>query len=220
MTDAPQAATPGAAVLKSSQAAIDLIVTEEVSSEATYQKLYQHPEWPGGASGVTIGIGYDCGYFTADVIAADWGDKLPAPMVKCLEDVAGIHGSPASSYAHQLRGVVSVPWDAAMAVFMQRDMPKWEQIVAHALPNTDKLSGDSFGSLTSLSYNRGAGGFNSHGVHGDRFEEMRNIHALMAAEQFDKIPDEFRHMKRLWPNVAGLQHRRDHEADLFAKGLA
>lgn len=204
--------------LKSSQAAIDLIVTEEVSSQAAYQKLYQHPEWPGGASGVTIGIGYDCGYSTRDVIAADWGDKLPAAMVKCLEDVAGIHGSPASSYAHQLRGAVTVPWEAAMAVFEQRDMPKWEQIVAHALPNTDKLSGDSFGALVSLAYNRGAGGFTASG--GDRFLEMRNIHALMAAGQFDRIPHEFQSMKRLWPNVSGLQHRRDHEAALFQKGLA
>jgi len=48
---------------------------------------------------------------------------------------------------------------------------------------------------------------------------MRNIRALMAAEQFDRIPDELRHMKRIWPNVSGLQHRRDHEAALFQKGL-
>lgn len=207
MTDLPK--------LKSSQAAIDLIVMEEVSSQAAYQKLYQHPEWPGGASGVTIGIGYDCGYSTVATIAADWGDKLPAQMVKCLEDVAGVHGSPASSYAHQLRGVVTVPWEAAMAVFEQRDMPKWEGIVAHALPNTDLLSGDSFGALVSLAYNRGA----SFGAAGDRFTEMRGIKALMAAKQFDRIPDEFRHMKRLWPNVSGLQHRRDHEAALFEQGL-
>ncbi len=205
--------------IKSSQAAIDLIVAEEVSSQATYQKLYQHPEWPGGASGVTIGIGYDCGYSRPDIIAADWGDKLPAVMVRALEHVAGISGSPAHSHAQELRGVVTVPWDAAMAVFMQRDMPKWEGIVSHALPNTDKLSGDSFGALVSLAYNRGAGGFNAPGHPGDRTEEMRNIHALMAAQQFERIPDEFRHMKRIWPNVVGLQHRRDHEAALFQKGL-
>jgi hypothetical protein len=55
--------------LKSSQAAIDLIVMEEVSSQAAYTKLYQGPTWPGGASGVTIGIGYDGGYSTPAVIA-------------------------------------------------------------------------------------------------------------------------------------------------------
>jgi hypothetical protein len=82
----------GPGMIKSSQAAVDLIVAEEVSSQAVYQARYQHPEWPGGASGVTIGIGYDCGYSPANTIQGDWGDKLPAPMVKCLQDVAGIHG--------------------------------------------------------------------------------------------------------------------------------
>lgn len=216
LTPAAPANPPAAPRLRSSQAAIDLIVMEEVSSQATYQKLYQHPEWPGGASGVTIGIGYDCGYSTPAVIAADWGDKLPAVMVKALEDVAGIQGSPAHSHAAALHGVVTVPWDAAMAVFQERDMPKWEQIVAHALPNTGKLAPDCFGALVSLSYNRGA----SFSAAGDRFMEMRGIRMLMGAQQFDRIPDEFRSMKRLWPNMVGLRNRRDHEADLFVKGLA
>jgi hypothetical protein len=45
-----------------SQETLDVIVAEEVSSKVTYQAHYQHPQWPGGASRVTIGIGYDCGY--------------------------------------------------------------------------------------------------------------------------------------------------------------
>jgi hypothetical protein len=202
-------------ILKSSQAAIDLIVTCEVSSERTYMERYQHPEWPGGMSGVTVGIGYDCGYSTADVIAADWGDKLPAAMVHALEHVAGIKGSAAHSHAHELFGIVKIPFDAAMAVFIQRDMPKWERVVSHALPNTDKLSGDSFGSLTSLAYNRGA----SFSLPGDRYTEMRGIRYLMGAEQFERIPDEIREMKRLWPKSPGLQIRRDKEAALFEAGL-
>jgi lysozyme len=203
-------------VLRSSQAAIDLIVAEEVSSQAVYQKNYQHPEWPGGASGVTIGIGYDCGYSTATTIQGDWGDKLPGFMVKALQDVAGIHGSPASSHAHALRGVVTVPWTAAMAVFAGRDMPKWEGILSRALPNTDKLAPDSFGALVSLAYNRGPSFSNQD----DRYREMRAIRDHMATGQFAEIPDEFRSMKRLWPSVVGLRNRRDHEAVLFEKGLA
>lgn len=202
-------------MVRSSQTAINLIVGEEVSSKAAYEVHYQHPDWPGGASGVTIGIGYDCGYSTPDIIHADWSDKLPPAMVHALEGVAGIHGSPAHAVAHELRATVTVPWDAAMAVFIQRDMPKWERIVAHALPNTDKLSPDSFGALVSLAYNRGA----SFDLAGDRYTEMRGIKALMAAEQFDRIPDEFIAMKRLWPGMVGLQNRREHEAALFRKGL-
>ena len=44
-----------------SQAAIDLIVREEVSGKEVYERNYRRPEWPGGSSGVTIGIGYDVG---------------------------------------------------------------------------------------------------------------------------------------------------------------
>src|SRR5579872_3346072 len=161
--------------LKSSQAAIDLIVAEEVSSQGTYQRLYRSPEWPGGASGVTIGIGYDCGYSTPDQIMADWSDQLPDAMVHALITVAGIHGSPAKAEAAHLHGTVDVPWNAAMAVFLKRDMPKWEGIVMHALPNTDQLQPDSFGALVSLTYNRGP----SFTTPGDRYREMRDIRQLM-----------------------------------------
>ena len=220
MTDVPVPAAATAMpvaispALRSSQAAIDLIVAEEVSSPATYQKLYQSPTWPGGMSGVTIGIGYDCGYSTPDVIAADWSGRIPGNMVRSLEGVAGVHGSPAHALAHELH-FVTVPFGVAMDVFKLRDMPKWERIVAHALPNTDKLSADSFGALVSLTYNRGA----SYTLAGDRYAEMRGIRALMGAGQFERIPDEFRSMKRLWPNALGLRLSRDHEAALFEKGL-
>jgi len=133
-----------------------------------------------------------------------------------LEAVAGIHGSAAASHAHELRGVVTVPWAVAMAVFIGRDMPKWETTVTKALPNTDRLAPDSFGALVSLAYNRGA----SFSAAGERYREMRAIRDHLANEQFAEIPDDIRSMKRLWPNVVGLRNRRDHEAILFEKGLA
>lgn len=202
-------------MVKSSQAAIDLIVMEEVTSRNLYNLKYQHPEWPGGMSGVTIGIGYDCGYSSRAIIQGDWGDKLPAIMVKALQDVANIHGSAAKSHAHELRGVVTVPWADAMAVFLGRDMPKWEGIVIKALPNATQLAPDSFGALVSLAYNRGP----SFSAVGDRYREMRAIRDHLANQQFAEIPDDIRSMKRLWPNVVGLRNRRDHEATLFEKGL-
>jgi len=201
--------------IRSSQAAVDLIVMEEVTSKNLYNLKYTHPEYPGGASGVTIGIGYDCGYSTPTVIQADWGDKLPVAMVAALEAVAGIHGTPAGSHAHELRNVVTVPWAAAMAVFLGRDMPKWEATVLTHLPNSIQLAPDSFGALVSLAYNRGP----SFSAVGDRYREMRAIRDHLANQQFEEIPDDFRSMRRLWPNVVGLRNRRDHEAALFEKGL-
>lgn len=198
-----------------SQKAFDLIVDEETGGRAEYERTEIHPTWPGGMSGVTIGIGYDCGYESAVSIGADWIGKLTPFQVADLQHCAGIHGSPARALAHELRSSVSVGWDLALDVFKQRDVPKWEGIVTKALLNTDKLSPDSFGALVSLCFNRGA----SFTLPGNRYIEMRSIKGFMEAQRFDLIPDQMRAMKRLWPDMAGLRHRRDHEADLFEEGL-
>ena len=198
-----------------SQAAIDLIVAEEVSSKAYYISHYQHPEWPGGASGVTIGIGYDLGYSTRDQIAADWGALVPADMLAVMQGCAGITGGRAQAMLGGVRSAILIPWDAAMDVFMNHDVPKWTAICRSHLPNFDELSPDCKGAIVSLAYNRGP----SFDAVGDRAREMRDIKQNMIARTFANIPDDFRSMKRLWPNVSALQHRRDHEAALFAAGL-
>ncbi|MBN8960585.1 MAG: hypothetical protein J0H71_05590 [Rhizobiales bacterium] len=200
-----------------SQAAFDLIVDCEVTSEAAYNKLYRRPTWPRGASGVTIGIGYDCGYSTAAAIRADWGALLPAAMVAALVSVAGLTGTRAQAALSSARNVVDVPWGAALAVFSKTSLPKYLALAAK-LPNWEMLSPDCKGALVSLVYNRGA----SFSSDGDRYREMRNIRAHMAAERFASIPAELRAMKRIWDgddSMRGLLVRRDREAELFERGM-
>lgn len=200
-----------------SQAAFDLIVAEEVSSQAAYNARYQHPERPGGQSGITIGIGYDCGYSTPARIREDWGGHIPNAMVDALCSIAGLTGDRAQSALAIIRPQVIVPWQAAIDVFANTDIPRWAATVRKALPNCDKLSPDCFGALVSLAYNRGA----SFSMAGDRYAEMRSIKAHMASQNFAAIPADFRSMKRLWttPSVRGVATRREHEALLFQKGL-
>jgi len=198
-----------------SEKAFDLIVQEETGGKAYYNAKEIHVDWPGGQSGCTIGVGYDCGYETAAQIALDWGDKLRADMVVYLQDVAGIRGSPAHSHAHELAGKVTIPWDVALDVFKNRDVPAWEKIVEAHLPNTDKLSGDSFGAIVCLAFNRGA----SFDLDGDRYIEMRQIKEAMEVKNFQAIPHYFRSMRRLWPQTRDLRNRREHEAKLFEAGL-
>ena len=138
-----------------SQDADDLIVSEETGGRQYYEATESHPTWPGGASGVTIGNGYDIGYSTPEEIAADWGPVLSAQAVSALQSVAGIHGSPAHSHAQELHWI-TVPWDAAMAVYHERDLPKWVGICERALPNFDLLHPDQKGAIVSLAFNRGA----------------------------------------------------------------
>lgn len=198
-----------------SQAAIDLIVMEEVSSRAVYVSRYQRPEWPQGSSGVTIGIGYDLGYSTRQQIADDWSKLVTPAMLSAMQRCAGVHGTNARDLLPSVRGEILIPWDAAMSVFMGRDVPKWTQTCRDHLPHFEELHPDAKGALVSLAYNRGP----SFDMEGDRYTEMRAIKAHMLARAFDQVPGDIRSMKRIWPTQPGLRRRREDEAELFEKGL-
>jgi hypothetical protein len=202
-----------AANLSISLEAIEEIIFEEDSSEFYYNKVYQHPEWPGGASGVTIALGYDLGYATAEKIKADFSGKVSDESLMQMISCAGITGASAYHKMLAVKASVVVPWSAALAVFLNRDMPTWIRTVDTVLPNTDKLGPMCRGMLVSLAYNRGAS-FNNAG---DRYREMRAIKADMAAMHFADIPNQFRSMARLW--TGGVHARRLREATLFEKGL-
>lgn len=198
-----------------SQAAIDLIVSCEVSSKAYYEKHYQRPEWPGGASGITIAIGYDLGYAGTEKIARDWaGKRNPVSTLQRYDH--GVHGEAAHALLPQARAEISVPWSEAIDVFMNRDVPEWTAKVCAAIPGAEDLPPDCLGALVSIAYNRGASFKNE----GDRYTEMRAIRRYIMAGNPDAVPNAIRAMKRLWPNVKGLRDRRDAEATLFERGLA
>ena len=203
-------------MLTISDDAFNLIVTEEDSSEAYYTRHYQHFDWPEGASGPTIGIGYDCGYVTAAEARADWADIVEEATIDAIVAACGIKGEAAGAWVRAHGASVTITWDQAIAEFRNREVPKWIGRVAASLPNLDTLTPDSLGALVSLAYNRGC----SFDLPGPRYAEMRAVKALMASEQFAIIPAEFLSMQRLWPRGGDLWNRRAHEAALFQKGLA
>ena len=199
------------------QKAIDLIVAEEIGSPGLYTARYQHPGWPGGGSGVTIGIGYDLGQHTADQIRADWSDHLSPDDVESLVLTAGLKGEAANTALIHVRQVV-VPIAAAMAVFSESTLPKYAAGTEGALSNCDALTSDGFGVLVSIGYNRGNGGWNADD---DRHQEMADISDAMDARAFGRSPGLILSMRRLWAVNSDLWNRRTHEADLFkeAQGL-
>jgi hypothetical protein len=202
-------------MIKSSDRSILLMVTEEDGDQAFYIKFESGFSWPGGASGPTVGEGYDLGYSTAAEIAVDWSPFIDAPRVAILQKAAGKTGSAAKAFVEAHKSSIMITWAESLAQFRGHELPKWEAIVASHLPNTDKLTGDCYGALTSLTYNRGP----SFDLPGSRYIEMRNIKAHMAAQRFDLIPNEFLSMRRLWPKGGDLWNRRGHEALLFRDGL-
>jgi GH24 family phage-related lysozyme (muramidase) len=200
-----------------SQAAIDLLVTEEDSGEAYYTRHYTHFDWPAGASGPTIAIGYDCGYVTVAEARADWAGIVDDGAIAAITRACGLRGEAAHLFVSAHGASVTIGWDQAMREFTTREVPKWLARLQAAIPNTDKLSPDCLGALLSLAYNRGTGGFNDPSP---RDSEMRAIKAHMQALDFSAIPHEFLSMRRLWPPQGDLWRRRGHEAALFQTGLS
>jgi hypothetical protein len=200
---------------QSSQRAVLLMITEEDGDANYYFKTEEHFSWPGGASGPTVGVGFDCGYETAASIEASWTGYIDAARVKVLQSAAGKQGNAGREFVADHKNDITISWAESLAQFQGHELLKWEEIVQKALPNTDLLSGDSFGAITSLTYNRGP----SFDSPGSRYVEMRNIKAHMAAKAFNLIPNEFLAMRRLWPKGGDLWNRRGHEALLFRDGL-
>ncbi|CAH2606127.1 conserved protein of unknown function (plasmid) [Rhodovastum atsumiense] len=197
-----------------SERAIQAIIGFEVTSPAYYQAHYQHPKWPGGASGVTVGIGYDLGTVFPAQFRADWSDVLPTATVDLLAKVVGKSGAAAQAALPSVAAAV-VPLDAAMAVFRKRTVPEFTRQTLAAFPGCGALPADCFGVLVSLVYNRGTS------MTGDRRSEMRAIRSAIAAGRPQDVPAQVRAMKRLWPgaNERGLRDRREAEAQLFEDGL-
>lgn len=194
--------------------AFDLIVRYETGGRAYYDKFLKRPSWPGGASGVTLGYGYDLGY--EQNLARDWQAHLSAADLTALGRTLGLTGGRAKQALSGVRHI-EVPWDVAAEVFNELTLPQEIRKTLAAFPNSaEKLSANAFGALVSLVFNRGPG------MNGDRRLEMRAIRSLIASDAtgdalHEAISRQFLAMRRLWPNTSSdqdLYDRRTDEADL------
>lgn len=193
-----------------SDKAYNLILKYEVGGgSAYYNKALKHPCYPGGASGVTIGIGYDLGYNTKAQFANDWKSVLSDKTFSRLEACLGAKGALAKQLVRNVKDI-EIDWESASVVFKKETLPRFIKETLKAFPNADSLHPDAFGALVSIVFNRGAS------VSGSSRAEMANIRALIPSKNYKKIAQEIRNMKRLWvgKGLDGLLKRRDEEANL------
>ena len=196
--------------------AVAFIAREEVSSRQYYDTKCARPTWPGGASGVTIGVGYDLGY--QGKFDADWSDLLTPAQMDALQPWLGRQGAGASAGPAQLQAI-SIPWHAAWTVFIRRSLPGEITLTRATFHGPVALRPLCLGVLVSLVYNRGTSMTDSSQSPGNR-KEMRDIRDAVAAGRLGDVPAALRAMKRLWPEGNGLRDRREREAKLFEEGLA
>lgn len=204
-----------------SQAAFDLIIRFEVGGGRTYyDRRLKHPDWPGGSSGVTIGIGYDLGY--EKNLDRDWGRYLGSGELERLARCIGKTGSTAKQALSGVRDI-SIEWDWALNVFNDNTLPQEIRKTLSTYPGSaDNLPEDAFGGLVSLIFNRGTD------LTGERRREMLAIKTIVAAPGSQgfrcvEIAKQLRAMKRLWtdyPDSDGdLVDRREAEAKLIESAV-
>lgn len=169
-------------------------------------------EWPGDSSGITIPYGYDLGF---EPFATDWKGLLSDDVFNRLLPVVGKRGQAAKIIAPSLRGIV-IPKAAAVQVFENVTIPRYEAQTLQVFPSSDSLGADAFGGLVSLVFNRGMLLDNTN-----RRKEMLAIHNLCKSGKAttDNVADQVESMARLWPDNphsdGDLHDRRIAEAKLI-----
>jgi len=192
-----------------SEKGIQRIINWETGGESYYDR---HPEWPGEASGITIGVGWDLGHTSVAETTRAWRGKIDDATMALLVSVSGHRGEAAQTRLPHVRHLV-IPWAAALAVFQDVTIPTWYIRTLRIYPQVDEMPGDCAAALVSLVFNRGPN------LTGDRRREMAEIQRLLRVGELGGVPDQLRAMKRLWPDTKGLRRRRDEEAELFEAGL-
>lgn len=199
-----------------SKDALDLILKYEVGGgKGYYDKYLSGFTWPKGASGPTIGIGVDCGYYSSEELETIF-HFLPEKQINLIKGASGKTGQAGKQYTTVLRDAgIKVTWEQAQKIFETLTWPKFTRLAEKAFPGLDKLCDDAYGAIVSLVFNRGTS------MSGESRSEMREIRSLVPKKDYRSIALEIQKMKRIWKGkgLDGLLTRRDAESALVLKCL-
>lgn len=208
----PDPPTIQAGPLRISEQARDLIIQYECGGMAYYNSRLTRPTWPGGASGVTVGIGSDLGYITQAQIAEQWS-HLGRDRVAALQTVTGLKGQTARAAVGRVRHVV-ISWQEAVVHFEKSTLPRWGNLTHRAFPELDKTHPHCQGAIKSIAFNRGTS------MRGNSRREMVWVRDDIQKGNLRPVPGHILAMRRLWigKGLDGLLKRRVAEAALFQRG--
>ena len=121
--------------LTCSSVGLEWIVKFEISSEAYYNRFLKHPTWPGGDSGITIGVGYDLGFVTIAQMRRDWSGKIADADLRKLEKICGLKAEKAQSKVKLVSiRAVAVSLESASKVFHTSSLPAFAKKCLKAYP--------------------------------------------------------------------------------------
>lgn len=189
----------------SKKAILELIIKPEVTSEANYKAALTNPVWPGGASGMTVGLGYDLGTQTPAQIKADLAPYFTDDQLLRLVGFSGKLGNVCKKFL-PVSGLV-LSWSNAVDLFYKKTLKKYARAAASIYPELETLHPFEQTAIVGLVYNRGTD------LKGSRRVEMLQLVQTIKDDNDARMAGLIRHMKRLWDSKQkGLLLRRELEA--------
>lgn len=190
-----------------SNKAIDLTIFSEITSATNYNQNLIYPVWPGGASGITGGVGYDFGHNTQAQIADDWKYKLPDHSIQLLKRLSGLRGESAKKALTAQIKAIKIPLEPAMEVFKLRTLPRYAALTVRAFPGVTDLLPDAAGVILDIVYNRGQrlNDLGTKEIKEGARSEMRCIAEAIPKKDYEAIAVACDHMARLWDGVPDFE---------------
>jgi hypothetical protein len=183
------------------------------------ETVQQHPYWPGGISGVTIGIGWDLGYHSRAALRREWA-AVGATKLEQLETAAGKTGTAAHGLIAQLKSI-TVPADISKQVFLNSLHGYYYPFVTDHFPGLKQLPAEAQVVLISLVFNRGVSMGHEPdwrlAKEVDKRWEFRELRGDIKGGDMFAIYAHLGTMKRLWEKSGprGLRIRRRDEQALI-----
>lgn len=190
-----------------------LIIDFESGGEKFYKNIYKsRPIWPEGASGITLFLGLDLGYYSKNEVIEMLDEYYTDEEMEIILSAVGLKGQRAKEFLPKIKNKITCPWEIGLKLFDKYTLPKFTNLTVKTFPGSDQLCEDAFGALVSIVFNRGSD------LRGSRRIEMLNIRNLVTKKDYKGIATEIRKMKRLWKNNpnsnSDLTDRREAEAKL------
>lgn len=185
------------------------VINFETGGKAYYDRFLKRAVWPGGQSGVTIGIGADLGYMTKAEFDTHFRKYFSFSDANRLSSVVGIKGQSAQAALVRV-SAIGLSWENAKEAFVNWTLPKFWKMSNDLWPGLNRLCEPAQVALVSVVFNRGAS------TSGPSRKEMLNIKPLVVSRDYVAISDQIISMKRLWigKGLNGLLKRRDEEAKM------
>ncbi len=183
------------------------------------EALPPHPYWPGGTSGVTLGVGWDAGYHSGAELQRTWAGLGEVALAR-LAPASGKKGGEARALAAQMQSI-DVPRELSREVLLRSLRDDYYPLVLQLFPGLERLPVEGQVVFISVVFNRGSSmGHDpdwSRAKEVDRRFEMRRMQADVQSEDMFAIYAHLGTMKRLWETTGprGLPLRRRDEQALI-----